>query len=206
MLATVLTSTLGAAKPEAVFLKARQALVEDSSPLGLTAAIKTLKSAQEACSVDKEADAPLRRVLNQTLSGYERRHELATVVPQPKSKLLKALKKAEKKVKSMREDMDGDDLQSKEDKAELAQLEAAERAASEAVAFADAVERVKEGRNLTEKSYSPRKLLERHKAGLLKGELKVLSESPLILTLDNWLGPEASKRSEEHTSELQSPI
>ena len=68
MLATVLTSTLGGAKPEAVFLKARQALVEDSSPLGLAAAIKTLKSAQEACSVDKEADAPLRRGLNQTLS------------------------------------------------------------------------------------------------------------------------------------------
>ena len=112
MLATVLTSTLGGAKQEAVFLKARQALVEDSSPLGLAAAIKTLKSAQEACSVDKEADAPLRRVLNQTLSGYERRHELATVVPQPKSKLLKAQKKAEKKVKSMREDMDGDELQS----------------------------------------------------------------------------------------------
>jgi len=112
MLATVLTSTLGGAKPEAVFLKARQALVEDSSPLGLTAAIKTLKSAQEACSVDKEADAPLRRVLNQTLSGYERRHELATVVPQPKAKLLKAQKKAEKKVKSMREDMDGDELPS----------------------------------------------------------------------------------------------
>ena len=42
----------------------------------------------------------------------ERRHELATVVPQPKSKLLKAQKKAEKKVKSMREDMDGDELQS----------------------------------------------------------------------------------------------
>ena len=86
--------------------------MEDSSPLGLAAVIKTLKSAQEACSVDKEADAPLRRVLNQTLSGYERRHELATVVPQPKSKLLKAQKKAEKKVKSMREDMDGDELPS----------------------------------------------------------------------------------------------
>ena len=40
------------------------------------------------------------------------RHELATVVPQPKSKLLKAQKKAEKKVKSMREDMDGDELPS----------------------------------------------------------------------------------------------
>ena len=111
----------------------------------------------------------------------------------------------------------------------MARLEAAERAASEVVTFADAVERVKEGRKLTEKSYSPRKLLERHKAGLLKGELKVrrqpstphphpepnanpdlspkpdpkpdptrnpeqvLSDSPLILTLDNWLGPEASK-------------
>ena len=45
----------------------------------------------------------------------------------------------------------------------MARLEAAERAASEAVTFADAVERVKEGRKLTEKSYSPRKLLERHK-------------------------------------------
>ena len=55
----------------------------------------------------------------------------------------------------------------------MARLEAAERAASEAVTFADAVERVKEGRKLTEKSYNPRKLLERHKAGLLKGELKV---------------------------------
>ena len=105
----------------------------------------------------------------------------------------------------------------------------AERVAAEAIEFAAAVERVKEGRALTEKSYSPRKLLERHKAGQLKGELKVwrepsnphphpnpnlsphlnphpnpsltpsltpnqvLSESPLILTLDNWLGPEATK-------------
>ena len=113
MLATVLTSTLGGAKPEAVFLKARQALVADSSPLGgLTAAITALKSAQEACSVDKEADAPLRRVLNQTLSGYERRHELATFVPQPKPKLLKAQKTAQRKLKSMREDMEGDELQS----------------------------------------------------------------------------------------------
>ena len=113
MLATVLTSTLGGAKPEAVFLKARQALVADSSPLGgLTAAITALKSAQEACSVDKEADAPLRRVLNQTLSGYERRHELATFVPQPKPKLLKAQKAAQRKLKSMREDMEGDELQS----------------------------------------------------------------------------------------------
>ena len=113
MLATVLSSTLGGAKPEAVFLKARQALVADSSPLGgLTAAITALKSAQEACSVDKEADAPLRRVLNQTLSGYERRHELATFVPQPKPKLLKAQKTAERKLKSMREDMEGDELQS----------------------------------------------------------------------------------------------
>jgi hypothetical protein len=194
MLATVLTSTLGGAKPEAVFLKARQALVADSSPLGgLTAAITALKSAQEACSVDKEADAPLRRVLNQTLSGYERRHELATFVPQPKPKLLKAQKTAQRKLKSMREDMEGDELQSKEDKKELAKLEAAERVAAEAIEFAAAVERVKEGRALTEKSYSPRKLLERHKAGQLKGELKVLSESPLILTLDNWLGPEATK-------------
>ena len=107
MLATVLTSTLGGAKPEAVFLKARQALVADSSALGgLTAAIAALKSAQEACSVDKEADAPLRRVLNQTLSGYERRHELATFVPQPKPKLLKAQKTAQRKLKSMREDME----------------------------------------------------------------------------------------------------
>jgi hypothetical protein len=65
--------------------------------------------------------------------------------------------------------------------------------AAEAIEFAAAVERVKEGRTLTEKSYSPRKLLERHKAGQLKGELKVLSESPLVLTLDNWLGPEATK-------------
>jgi hypothetical protein len=113
MLATVLTSTLGGSKPEAVFLKARQALVADSSALGgLTAAIAALKSAQEACSVDKEADAPLRRVLNQTLSGYERRHELATFVPQPKPKLLKAQKTAQRKLKSMREDMDGDELQS----------------------------------------------------------------------------------------------
>ena len=60
---------------------------------GVSLRMQTLKSAQEACSVDKEADAPLRRVLNQTLSGYERRHELATVVPQPKAKLLKAQKK-----------------------------------------------------------------------------------------------------------------
>lgn len=101
MLATVLTSTLGGAKPEAVFLKARQALVADSSPLGgLTTAITALKSAQEACSVDKEADAPLRRVLNATLSGYERRLELATFEPQPKPKLLKAQKAAQRKLKS----------------------------------------------------------------------------------------------------------
>lgn len=93
----------------------------------------------------------------------------------------------------MREDLEGDELQSKEDKKELAKLEAAEQKAAEAIEFAAAVERVKEGRALTEKSYSPRKLLERHKAGQLKGELKVLSESPLILTLDNWLGPEATK-------------
>jgi len=166
----------------------------DSSPLGgLTEAIAALKSAQEACSANKEADAPLRRVLNQTLSGYERRHELATFQPQPMSKLTKAQKTAQKKLKSVREDLEGDDLQSKEDKAELKKCEAAERAAGEAIAFAKSIERVKEGRNLSAMSYSPRSLLERHKAGQLRGELKVLSESPLVLTLDGWLGPAATK-------------
>ena len=197
MLPTLL-STLGAKAPEAVFLKARQALVADSTPLGgLTGAITALKSAQEACSANKEADAPLRRVLNQTLSGYERRYELATFKSQPMSKLTKAQKTAQKKLKSVREDLDGDELQSKEGKAELKKFEEAERATGEAIEFARAIERVKEGRNLSAMSYSPRSLLERHKAGLIRGELKVLSESPLILTLDGWLGPAATKALDE---------
>ena len=108
------------------------------------------------------------------------------------SKLLKAQKSAQKKVKSLREDLDGDELQSKEDKAALKKLEEAEKKAGEAIEFARSVERVKEGRNLSA-SFSSQSILARHKAGTLKGELKVLSASPLVATLDGWLGPEGLK-------------
>ena len=78
--------------------------------------------------------------------------------------LLKAQKSAEKKVKSMQEDMDGDELQSKEDKAALKKLRDAKAAADEAITFAKLLERVKGGRDLKAMTYSPRSLLERHKA------------------------------------------
>lgn len=187
--AAITLTTLAAKAPEAVFLKARNLVAEATDPVeGLSAAIAAIKGAQESCSADKEADAPLRRVLDQTLAGYERRHSLATVKPQPMSKLLKAQKSAQKKVKSLREDLDGDELQSKEDKAALKKLEEAEQKAGEAIEFARAVERVTEGRNLSA-SFSSQAILARHKAGTLQGEIKVLSSSPLVLTLDNWLGP-----------------
>jgi hypothetical protein len=55
------------------------------------------------------------------------------------SKLLKAQKSAQKKVKSLREDLDGDELQSKEDKAALKKLEEAEKKAGEAIEFARSI-------------------------------------------------------------------
>jgi hypothetical protein len=81
--AAITLTTLAAKAPEAVFLKARNLVAEATDPVeGLSAAIAAIKGAQESCSADKEADAPLRRVLDQTLAGYERRHSLATVKPQ----------------------------------------------------------------------------------------------------------------------------
>ena len=164
-----------------------------SQPDGLATALTAAKGAQEACSVDKEADAPLRRALEQTIAGIELRQSMANAKPKPMAKLEKALKSAQNKVKSMRDDMDGDDLPSKDDKAALQKLQDKEKAAQDAIKFAKDVERSQKGRDLTKMTFSPRSLIERHKAGKIGGVLKVLSETPLVLTLDGWQGPEAAK-------------
>lgn len=185
-----LVAALSAAPNEAVLLKVRKQVLE---PDGLTAALATAKSALESCAADRKADLNLHDVLNKTVTGYERRQLLATSTAKPMEKLLKAQRSAEKKVKSMQEDMDGDELQSKEDKAALKKLRDAKAAADEAITFAKLLERVKGGRDLKAMTYSPRSLLERHKAGSIGGDLTVLSEDPLVLTLDGWLGPTASE-------------
>lgn len=187
---TIAAAALAGKQPEEVFMTIRKAL---SQVDGLATALTAAKGAQEACSADKEVDAPLRRVLEQTITGIELRQSMANAKPKPMAKLEKALSSAQSRVKSMREDLDGDDLKSKDDIAALTKLQDKEKAAQDAIKFAQDVERSQKGRDLTKMIYSPRSLIERHKAGKIGGELNVLSETPLVLTLDGWLGPEAAK-------------
>jgi len=181
MLSTLLASALAAA-PEKVLLTMRTSLAKDD----LAAAISAGKTALQSCSADKASEAPLHRVLNASVHGLERKQQLLSATPKPMPKLEKALKSAGKKLKAVKDEFDGEELLSKDDKATIAKAEAAERAARLAIDEAKVVERVKAGRGMSALPFSS--LLASLRAGPHAGRLTVLSEGPLVVTVDDFLG------------------
>jgi len=125
-------------------------------------------------------------VLNASVHGIERKQQLLSATPKPMPKLEKALKSAGKKLKAVKDEFDGEELLSKDDKATIAKAEAAERAARLAIDEAKVVERVKAGRGMSALPFSS--LLASLRAGPHAGRLTVLSEGPLVVTVDDFLG------------------
>lgn len=192
----VLATSVAADVDLTVLAKARDILTRDSGDVTsrLGAAIEVLKNAVEACGSREEEPAP--PVLTKALDGYERKLKLLSKSAndaKEKSKLLKAKEKAKKKVKRAQEEVEEDVLSSPEDRAAL---EVAKAALAKVEAELEEQELIQTLQGQREVVFGGlERLLERHKAGALgKGvKLEVLSNKPLVVAVDGWIGETAQK-------------
>ena len=161
-----------------------------SQPDGLATALTAAKGAQEACSGDKEGGCASSPCLEQTIAGIELRQSMANAKPKPMAKLEKALKSAQNKVKSMRRTWTEMTFSQRMTKRSSCRTRRRRRRMPSSL---QRMSTKPKGPRPDQDDLQPRSLVERHKAGKIGGELKVLSETPLVLTLDGWLGPEAAK-------------
>lgn len=187
----LLAPLLCAAVDLAPLSQARQALLAPDATKNeaLSEAVGKLRTAEESCGATG-SDAGFSLVFASARAGFERLLQLRTETPTSSAKLGKALKKAQAKAASFKEDMDGDDLPSRADKEALAKLEAKVGEVEAKIAFAKAVEVANKGRDLSEMAYDVSAMPARL-AKLEGATLTILSNEPLVLTLDGWLPPAA---------------
>ena len=185
----VLASTVTASAPAEALTRAREQLVAGEDDLtALGKAVLTLSAAE--ASAEPEVLQPLQKVR----AAYEALKESLSTPVSDRKKLEKALKKAQDKLKAA-EAVDDDDklLESKADKLEretkVAKAKAAAEKATAAVKAADKLAQATKPRTLLLEG-----LLQQLTQGLSgQMQLSVLSDAPMVLVVDGWLGAEGSK-------------
>ena len=177
----------------------------------LDTAVAKLTTAEQSCSADEQFG--LGAALAEVRSGYARLSELLKAEPADTSTLEKAVNKAKKKRDAAHADLhDDEELVSKAEKAaktaKLAKAEEAWAKARAAVEADTASKAVREPRTVLMSSLADgmarsvpeltavlqaapakSKKPEAVTVGGVTAKVQILSRSPLVLTLDDWLGP-----------------
>ena len=209
----LLIQLLAVAAPHVLFSVRSEILAAGSHDVAaLTSAISKLKAAEQSCSADAEGTGDAG-ALAEVRSGYESISELLQFEPGDLAKYKKAKEKAQKKYSAVQAEVNDDDeeLVSKAEKAEkaakLSKAQAAVAEAEKAVAKAEAASVARERRTILmgglAESIARRiapslpslleepdtKKLEKPLRVMAGAALQVLSIDPLVVTLDDWLGP-----------------
>lgn len=197
LLGVAIAALLGvgaAPSPRAAVLSEVSALMRasSSSDEAYGQAIRALQATEAAACVGDAAGDTVCGLIGGLLSDYQRVQELVQSPAVDLAKLKKALDKANKKKSALRSEEDTH-LESKADKLER---EKANRKADAAIKKAEAAisqaEQVAAAKTARHPLLSGLRQLVPQAQLPVAGKLQVLSEAPMVLVLDDWLGTTTS--------------
>ena len=197
----VFAAVAGAAKTSEldVLVKVRSTLAktEDGIPdeATLGKAIDMLTKAESSCPASASGEL-MQKLLSDARSGYEKLRELSNQPPADLKKLEATAKKAAAKLTKASAVDEGDTFleskaEKKEREAKVAKAQTAKDKADEAVKSAQDAEAAR--KPLTTLLHSLSSVAAALRAGALKPKVQVLSEAPMVVVVDDWLGSAAQR-------------